>query len=144
VRVEVKKYRFLHHTADAKFQAFGETLEEAFQQAALALVSLMWDWEKVGNDFKVPVQVEGHDMKQLLVNYLEEILYLFDTKRFLLSQVDDLTIRQKQGHYVLQALFKGDEYSNETEIFGEVKAITYNEMEITETVPFVIQVVADI
>lgn len=140
----MKKYRFLHHTADAKFQAFGETLEEAFQQAALALVSLMWDWEKVGNTFKVPVQVEGHDMKQLLVNYLEEIVYLFDTRRFLLSQVDDISIQQKKGRYVLRALFKGDEYSNEIEIFGDVKAITYNEMEITRTAPFMIQVVADI
>jgi SHS2 domain-containing protein len=140
----VKKYRFLNHTADAKFQAFGETLEEAFQQAALALVSLMWDWEKVGNKFRVPVQVEGHDMKQLLVNYLEEIVYLFDTRRFLLSQVDDISIQQKEGRYVLRALFKGDEYSNETEIFGDVKAITYNEMEITRTAPFMIQVVADI
>jgi SHS2 domain-containing protein len=140
----VKKYRFLHHTADAKFQAFGETLEEAFQQAALALVSLMWDWGKVGNTFKVPVQVEGHDMKQLLVNYLEEIVYLFDTRRFLLSQVDDISIQQKKGRYVLRALFKGDEYSNEIEIFGDVKAITYNEMEITRTAPFMIQVVADI
>ena len=140
----MKKYRFLHHTADAKFQAFGETLEEAFQQAALALVSLMWDWEKVGNKFKVPVQVEGHDMKQLLVNYLEEIVYLFDTRRFLLSQVNDISIQQKEGRCVLRALFKGDEYSNGTEIFGDVKAITYNEMEITRTAPFMIQVVADI
>ena len=140
----MKKYRFLHHTADAKFQAFGETLEEAFQQAALALVSLMWDWEKVGDKLEVPVQVEGHDMKQLLVNYLEEILYLFDTRRFLLSRVGDISIQKKEGRYVLRTLFKGDKYSNETEIFGDVKAITYNEMEISGTAPFMIQVVADI
>jgi len=140
----VKKYRFLRHTADAKFQAFGETLEEAFQQAALALVSLMWNWETIGNKLEVPVQVEGHDMKQLLLNYLEEILYLFDTRRFLLSQVDDISIERKEDRYVLRALFKGDEYSSKTEIFGDVKAITYNEMEITRTMPFRIQVVADV
>lgn len=140
----MKKYRFLRHTADAKFQAFGETLEEAFQQAALALVSLMWNWETIGNKLEVPVQVEGHDMKQLLLNYLEEILYLFDTRRFLLSQVDDISIERKEDRYVLRALFKGDEYSSKTEIFGDVKAITYNEMEITRTMPFRIQVVADV
>ena len=140
----MKKYRFLRHTADAKFQAFGETLEEAFQQAALALVSLMWNWETVDNKLEVPVQVEGHDMKQLLLNYLEEILYLFDTRRFLLSRVDDLSIERKEGRYVLQALFKGDEYSSKTEVFGDVKAITYNEMEIRSTAPFRIQAVADV
>jgi SHS2 domain-containing protein len=140
----VKKYRFLRHTADAKFQAFGDTLEEAFQQAALALVSLMWNWETLDNKLEIPVQVEGHDMKQLLLNYLEEILYLFDTRRFLLSQVDDISIERKVGRYVLRALFRGDEYSSKTEVFGDVKAITYNEMEIRSTVPFRIQVVADV
>ncbi len=140
----MKKYRFLRHTADAKFQAFGETLEEAFQQAALALVSLMWNWETLDKKLEIPVQVEGHDMKQLLLNYLEEILYLFDTRRFLLSQVDNISIERKEDRYVLRALFKGDEYSSEIEVFGDVKAITYNEMEIKNTMPFRIQVVADV
>ncbi len=140
----MKKYKFLRHTADAKFQAFGDTLEEAFQHAALALVSLMWDWEKVDDKIKFPVKVKGQDMKQLLVNYLEEILYLFDTRRFLLHQVDDISIQKKKGQYVLRALFRGGEYSSDTEIFGDVKAITYNEMEIKRTAPFKIQVVADV
>jgi SHS2 domain-containing protein len=140
----VKKYKFLHHTADAKFQAFGETMEEAFQQAALALVSLMWSWEKIDTRLEVPVQVKGHDMKQLLVNYLEEILYLFGTKRFLLSRVDDITIEREEGQCVLRARFKGDEYSSDTEVFGDVKAITYNEMEIKRTAPYMVQVVADV
>ena len=140
----MKKYRFLRHTADAKFQAFGDTLEEAFQQAALALVSLMWNRETLDNKLEIPVEVEGHDMKQLLLNYLEEILYLFDTRRFLLSQVNDISIERKEGRYVLRALFRGDAYSNKTEVFGDVKAITYNEMEIRSTMPFRIQVVADV
>jgi SHS2 domain-containing protein len=37
----MERYRFLRHTADAKFQAFGTTLEEAFINAALATASLM-------------------------------------------------------------------------------------------------------
>jgi len=43
----MERYRFLEHTADAKFQAFGKTLEEAFSNAALATASLMWDWEEI-------------------------------------------------------------------------------------------------
>ncbi|MGB2763781.1 MAG: archease, partial [Candidatus Aminicenantaceae bacterium] len=34
--LKVERYRFLEHTSDAKFQAFGNTLEEAFCNAALA------------------------------------------------------------------------------------------------------------
>ncbi len=140
----MKKYRFFQHTADAKFQAYGQTLEEAFQHAALAVASLMWNWERIDQKTEVPVQVNGRDLKQLLVNFLEEILYLLDTRSFLLSQVEDIAIRRKNSLYVLQAIFKGDEYSNGYEISGDVKAITYNEMVIKENAPCMVQVVADI
>ena len=33
----MEKYKFLAHTADVKFQAFGENLEEAFFNSVLAL-----------------------------------------------------------------------------------------------------------
>jgi SHS2 domain-containing protein len=140
----VKKYRFFQHTADAKFQAYGQTLEEAFQHAALAVASLMWNWERIDQKTEVPVQVDGRDLKQLLVNFLEEILYLLDTRSFLLSQVEDIAIRRKNSLYTLQAIFKGDEYSSGYEISGDVKAITYNEMVIKEKAPCMVQVVADI
>ncbi len=140
----MKKYRYFQHTADAKFQAYGQTLEEAFQHAALAIASLMWDWKMVDQKSEVPVEVEGRDLKQLLVNFLEEILYLFDTRSFLLSRVKNISIRQKNSLYILQAIFKGDENSEDYEIFGDVKAITYNEMVIREDEPFMVQVVADI
>jgi len=140
----VKKYRFFQHTADAKFQAYGQTLEEAFQHAALAVASLMWNWKRIDQKTEVPVQVDGRDLKQLLVNFLEEILYLLDTRSFLLSQVEDIAIRRKNSMYILQAIFKGDEYSSDYEISGDVKAITYNEMVIRENAPCMVQVVADI
>jgi len=140
----VEKYKFMHHTADAKFQAFGQTLEEAFSHAALAIASLMWDQDKIEGKLTIPIEVRGKDLQQLLVNFLEEILYLFETKGFLLGSVEDLTIHKNEGKFSLRALFIGDEYSSLYEIFGDVKAITYNEMAIKENAPFMVQVVADI
>jgi len=134
----------MHHTADAKFQAFGQTLEEAFSHAALAIASLMWDQDKIEGKLTIPIEVRGKDLQQLLVNFLEEILYLFETKGFLLGSVEDLTIHKNEGKFSLRALFIGDEYSSLYEIFGDVKAITYNEMAIKENAPFMVQVVADI
>lgn len=140
----MEKYKFMHHTADAKFQAFGQTLEEAFSHAALAIASLMWDQDKIEGKLTIPIEVRGKDLQQLLVNFLEEILYLFETKGFLLGSVEDLTIHKNEGKFSLRALFIGDEYSSLYEIFGDVKAITYNEMAIKENAPFMVQVVADI
>lgn len=140
----MRKYRFLDHTADAKFQSFGQTLEEAFGNAALATASLMWDYEKVAKRINHPVDVEGRDLKQLLVAFLEELLYLLDSKRFLLNSVDGIRIDKKENRYGLKAQFWGDSYSNRHKIFGSVKAITYNEMNVEKKDHFIVQVVVDI
>jgi SHS2 domain-containing protein len=140
----MKRYEFLAHTADAKFRAFGHTLEEAFSNAALATASLMWDWKIVEKKTKRKVRVEGKDLKQLLSGFLEEIIYLLDSEMFLLSSVDKAKIEKKGSQYHLEAFFEGDIYSDKYTIFGDVKAITYNEMEINENQPVTLQVVVDV
>jgi SHS2 domain-containing protein len=140
----VDKYKFFHHTADAKFQAFGQTLEETFTHAALALSSLMWDWEKVAKNIEIPVLIEGKDLEQLLQNFLEEILYLLDTQNFLLSSVGAISLEKERKAWKIRALFVGDALADEYEIFGDVKAVTYNEMIVNDKAPFMVQVVVDI
>jgi SHS2 domain-containing protein len=140
----MERYRFLDHTADAKFQAFGNTLEEAFCNAALATASLMWDWEKIEKKVEHQVEVQGKDLKQLLYSFLEEIVYLLDSRSFLMGVPERIRLDKKGDLYTLKALFKGDEYSETYEIHGDVKAITYDEMEIVEGDRFMIQVVVDI
>ena len=140
----MERYRFLLHTADAKFQAFGTTLEEAFINAALATASLMWDWEKIEKKIEHRIEVKGKDLMQLLSSFLEEIIYLLDSKMFLLGFPENLRIEKKGRLHVLNAIFKGDEYSDKYKIHGDVKAITYNEMEIEQNAPFMVQVVVDV
>jgi len=140
----MRRYTFLNHTADAKFQAFGCTLEEAFSNAALATASLMWDWKKIERKIKHKVEVEGKDIKQLLSGFLEEIIYLLDSKMFLLSFVDKVRIEKKGNRVFLEAFFLGDRYTDKYKIYGDVKAITYNEMEIIEKYPITLQVVVDV
>lgn len=140
----MERYRFLEHMADAKFQAFGKTLEEAFTNAALATASLIWDWEKVEKKIEHKVEIEGKDLKQLLSSFLEEIIYLLDSKMFLLSFAEKVRIEKKGNRYALKAVFKGDKYSEEYKIYGGVKAITYDEMEIEDNDHFMVQVVVDI
>jgi SHS2 domain-containing protein len=139
-----ERYRLLDHPADGKFRAFGESVEEAFSNAALAVASLMWNWEKIPLCLDHVIEIRGRDLKQLLYKYLEEILFLLDTKKFLLGAVDGLTI-EAGPEFVLRAVFRGDAYADRIEIFGDVKAVTYNEMKIESCAcgPWVIQVVVD-
>lgn len=140
----MERYKFLEHTADAKFQAFGRTLEEAFSNAALATAGLMWNWKNVEKKVEHQVKVRGNDLKQLLVNFLEEIIYLLETKSFLLGSVEKLMIEKEGNSFRLKALLKGDKHSDKYKIHGDVKAITYNEMEVETKNHFMIQVVVDI
>jgi len=137
---------FLDHTADAKFQAFGRTIEEAFAHAAHALLSLMWDRKKVRPLKRVPVRIEGRDEPQLLVGFLEEILFLWDARFFLVGGVEEIRIVPGSPEGVLTAFFAGEKCCQGQTIHGEVKAITYNDMIIEHRADGIvmIQVVVDI
>jgi len=141
----MEKYHILEHTADGKFQAFGATLEEAFGNAALAVASLMWDWRKVEANISYPVGVEGHDLKQLLVRFLGEIIFLFETKSFILGSIEELKISARTGRLGLRARFLGDSVSDRYELHGGVKAVTYHDMKIEKKAGrgYVIQAVVD-
>jgi SHS2 domain-containing protein len=139
----MERYRILPHTADGKFQAFGRTLEEAFGNAALAMVSLMWDWEKLGPRVRHFVHVAGADREQLLVKFLTEIIYLFETKRFLLGRVQGLRIRPQFDGFALEALFVGEALGDAHELHGDVKAVTYSDLKVEEGDGFTVQVVVD-
>jgi SHS2 domain-containing protein len=139
-----QKFRYLDHTSDAKFQAFGRTMEEAFGNAALATASLMWDVETIPKRVRHPIRIQGKDLEQLLLHFLGEIIYLFDTEMFLLGSAEEIKIEKKSEGYLLEAVFLGDNNSNTYNIFGEVKAITYNEMKIEKNNRIALQVVVDI
>jgi len=140
----MEKYRILPHTADGKFLAFGATLEEAFVHAALATVSLMWDWDRIRKIQSFSIRVQGRDLEQLLLRFLEEILFLLDTKNFLLAAVEDLKITGAESQHELRAVFWGDTFQGHYEIFGDVKAVTYNEMKIEQVSDhWSVQVVVD-
>ena len=140
-----KRFEFLEHTADAKFQAYGKSMEEAFSNAALAMFSIITDTKKIKKNIKKGIESKGHDLKSLLYNFLEELLFLIDTEHFLLNHIEELTIHKKEKEYFLEAIVVGDRYSKQYKTTGDIKAVTYNEMEIKEEKGKVmVQVVVDI
>lgn len=134
------KYKFLEHKADAKFQAFGKTLEETFVNAALAMTSVMTDYEKIKPKVTYKIKAEGADKKALLYNFLEQLLILLDTESFLLHKIKSIKINKNK----LEAELIGDKFSNDNYVIKiNIKAVTYNNMIIKEK-PFMVQVVVDI
>ena len=138
-------YEFLSHTADAKFRAFGSTLEEAFEEAASAMLSLMWDVRTLSGTQIVEKEFEGKDHHQLLVQYLEEILYLLDARFFLVARAQVVETGETEGRPWLRSRFSGQMKDDATIVHGEVKAVTYSEMDIRRNPgSVVVQVVVDL
>lgn len=135
------KFRFLQHTADIKFQAYGNSLREAFENSALALFNAIYDG-KVKENKKFKIKVSGNDLENLLYNFLEEILFLIDSKNLLPEKIKILKFDEKK--FKIDAEIIGDDAKN-YEISMHVKAITYNDMLIKNLKDkFEIQVVLDI
>ena len=124
-------YRLLEHVTDAFVEAWGKTLEEAFSQAGLALFDTMLDAKSVQKKTRIEIQTSGHDEKELLYNYLEELLLLLEIKQFAVGSITATSITPAQTQFSLKARANGEPY--EQKKHGgkvEVKGITYHLMEI--------------
>jgi SHS2 domain-containing protein len=122
-------YTFLSHTADVKFRAEGNSLEEMFISATEALIHTIRGDIKILDLEEKTVKIEGSDMENLLYNFLEEILFLLDSEDFLLSKIKSIEINKEK--FQINATLMGDRA--EKYVFtNDVKAITYNGMFVRE------------
>jgi SHS2 domain-containing protein len=71
-------FEILEHTADTGFRARADSLEELFAQAAAALVSIALDPSGARGLECRELAVRGPDLEELLVNWLNEVLWLLD------------------------------------------------------------------
>ena len=136
----MKKFKFLEHTADIKFQAFGKNVEEVFSNSALALKETICGKIKIKEIKEEKISAKGKDFESLLYNFLEEIIYLLDAKKFLIKKIKKIEIK----NFELKAIIIGDKSSN-YKFTNNVKAVTYNEMFVEEKgKKWISQVVIDV
>jgi len=118
-------YEILEHTADAGVRGIGDTLEEAFCEAARATFSLMVDLERVEPREAVPIEVEADSLEGLLVAFLGELLARRDIDGLVFSQFQ-VKIEEGNGGWRLTGKALGeplDPARHRAEV--EVKAATY-------------------
>ncbi|MFX1315627.1 MAG: archease [Promethearchaeota archaeon] len=127
-------FKFLDHTADVSVESWGSTLEEAFSQAALSLMSTITPkLNKISPKIEKVIQVEAEDKEALLFDFLSEFLYLFDVYDLIFGSIRVQEIKKIENRYKLQALLKGEKFDKDKHDIGiEVKAVTYSFMNIEE------------
>lgn len=118
------RYRLLDHTADALIEAYGDSLSERFASAAYAMFDQMTDVRVVKPVGEVEIELIADSREQLLVDFLQELLYLHDAENLVFSEfevkLDDLS---------LKAAAKGEEFdSSRHPKRAVVKGVTYHEL----------------
>jgi SHS2 domain-containing protein len=127
------KYDYLEHTSDVYVQAYGRSLEEAFENAALGLTGVVTDVSRIRPEQAVEETVEAEDFQMLLYKWLEAILIRLDAEQMVFSSFN-VKIEKKDGKYVLTAVMRGERFKSEWHTSGtHVKAVTLHDMEIDES-----------
>ncbi len=137
------EYDYLPHTADAKFRAYGKTLEECFRNAGRAMTNIITDVTAVGTGMCATFELTAKTREALLFDFLDRLIYLLDTEGILFADAR-LKIAGSDGAFTLNCTMRGDHYKG-YETHGDVKAVTYNDMELKrEQGRWTAQVVVDL
>jgi SHS2 domain-containing protein len=118
----MRSYTEIDHTADRAFRVRGRDLAELFTNAALALAAVQAAIGKVAGAAR-EVEVAGIDREALLVNWLNEILYLQEQYRQAYSRFEVLSISEQQ----LRARLHGVPYVTARTL---IKAVTFHGLEL--------------
>ena len=116
------------HEADVGVRGFGNTLEEAFEQAALALTAVVTNIDRVQQRKKVKVACECPDRELLFVDWLNAVIYEMVTRNMLFSR-----FRVAIDNGKLKGTLSGeaiDRMRHEPAV--EPKGATYTELEVTQ------------
>jgi SHS2 domain-containing protein len=123
-------FHLLEHPSDIGILARGKSPEEALVAVSKGLTSIIADPGGVRETEERPFHAAGHDAAAQVVNWLNEILFFFDTEGLLLVDfvVDEWTSEHIEGRA------RGERFDPERhEIRTAVKAATYHQFEMRQT-----------
>ncbi|MBS3171120.1 archease [Candidatus Woesearchaeota archaeon] len=123
------KYKYLDHTADIMFEAYGNSLNELFENSALATEESMVNLAQIKPKLKKEISLENKNIEYLLFDFLGELIYFKDAELLLFSKIK-VDIKKEEKLYKLKALLKGEKLREEHEQKVDVKAITFHKFEI--------------
>lgn len=140
----MKQFEFIDISGDAGIRAYGRNLTEVFSNAAIALYSLITDVSRVEAKKNIAISLKSHSSTSLLVSWLNELIFHFDTYGFIGKDLIDIELsipEQTPGNqhvednaYGLTATVAGEDFDREKhEGSLLLKAATYHNLRIEKT-----------
>ena len=125
--MENKLFKIIDHTADIGIIAYGADIEQLFSNAAYALFSLIVEPESITERMHGYIRVAAENSEYLLVAWLNELIYFFDTKHILFNRFEIKGLNNNQ----LTAICYGEAIDPlRHRLKRYVKAATYHMLEI--------------
>jgi len=136
-----KDFEIVDHTADVGVIAYGADLNQAFANAARALFSLITELDDVEEFLHRDIELTAPDQESLLVAWLNQLIYLFDTENIVFKRFDVTKLNNRQ----LKARSYGEKVnSSKHRLKTGVKAATYHLLKIDNGNGCRVQVLFDI
>ena len=135
------EFEVIDHTADLGIVARGESVDEVFVNAARGMFSLIVDLDTVAELTNQEIIVEAPDQEELLVTWLNELLYLFDAENLVFSRFEIIDL----GNEYLSAIAYGEEFDPARHnIKSHIKAATYHMLRLQRQDGFRAQIILDV
>jgi len=136
-----RDFEIINHTADVGIRAYGADIGQAFANAARALFSLIAELDNVGEVIYRDIELSAQDQESLLVEWLNELIYLFDTENVIFKRFDIIELNNTQ----LKARGYGEKVDNSKhKLKTGVKAATYHMLRVDKGEGCQVQVLFDI
>ena len=142
------KYRVLEGVtkADVAYKVYGRSLNELFTNAAVALTETMVDTSTVSPLKNFKFQISNFKLNELLLDFLNELVFLKDARRVLFSRFDVQIKKPDAKRYTLNAKLWGDTINPAKQrLKTDVKAVTRHKFSLKKKErQFIATVVLDI
>ena len=136
-----KEFEIVDHTADVGIIAYGTDIRQAFANAARAMFSLITELDEVEEIIYRDIKLTAPDQESLIVEWLNELIYLFDTENIIFKRFDITRLNSTQ----LKARSYGEKVnSSKHKLKTGIKAATYHMLRINKGDGCRIQVLFDI
>ena len=140
----MKKYEYFDVTADIGFKAYGNNLNEAFENAGLAIFNIISDTSNISSDISKSFEITSEDEVSLLYDYLEELLFCHEVD-FMLFSSFNVEIEKLDGAFNLKATICGEPIDwQKHERKTEIKAITFHMMDVKKINHYELQAIVDL
>ena len=125
---EKASWQHFHHVADIGIKGCGNSVEQAFTQAAMAMTAVITDPQFIDDKICIDVECESTNLEYLFIDWLNSLIYEMATRHMLFNK-----FKIKIQDNCLTAKICGERVNNDKhQPAVEIKGATLTELKVNK------------